>query len=118
VINIYPGRDISLGAVNTTSGAADSDFVTLGTAWFLDFLRPLSFQSGHYISETFCPDQCPIFGKMQKQNNTVVQRCHKSGSVSRLRSVKNCCGLTGTGTGFSPCVLEFYCLHKSVNASY
>lgn len=67
VINIYPGLDISLGAVNTTSGATDSDFDKLGIAWFLDFFRPLSFRSGHYFYETFCPAQCPKFRKTQTE---------------------------------------------------
>jgi len=66
VINIYPGLDISMGAVNTRSFAEGSDFVTLGTVWFLDFLCPLSFRSGHFFSETFCSAHCPIFGPIQK----------------------------------------------------
>jgi hypothetical protein len=118
VINIYSGLNVSLSAVNITSVAGDSDFVTLGTAWFLDFLRPLSFRSGHFFSETFCPAQCPIFGQIQKQSDIVAQPYHISGFVSRLPSAKMYCGLSGRGIGFSLCALAFYCLHKSANAPY
>jgi hypothetical protein len=65
VINIYPGLNTLLGAVNFTSVAEDSDFVALGNSWFLDFLRPLSFRFGNEFSETFCPAQCPILGQIQ-----------------------------------------------------
>jgi hypothetical protein len=118
VINIYPGLNILLGAVKFTSVAEDSDFVALGNAWFLHFLRPLSFRFGHEFSETFCPAQCPIFGQIQKQSDIVVQMSNKSGSVSRLRSTKMYCGLIGTGAGFLPCALAFCCLYKSANAPY
>jgi hypothetical protein len=79
VIIIYPGLDISLFSVYITSAAEDSDFVTLGTAWFLDLLRLLLFRSWLDFSEIFCPAQFSIFVEIQKQSNIVAQPCHKSG---------------------------------------
>jgi hypothetical protein len=118
VIITYPGLDISLGAVYITSAAEYSDFVTLGTAWFLDFFRLLLFRSGLDFSETFCPAQLYIFVAIQKQRNIVAQPCHKSGFVSRLLSAEFYCGLSGKGTGFSRYALAFYCPDNSANAPY
>jgi hypothetical protein len=118
VINIYPGLNISLGAVSTTSVAADSDFVTLGAVWFLYFLRPRSFRSGYKFHEMFCPAQCLIFGQIQKQSNILVQQRRKSGFVRSLRSTKIYCGLIGTGTVFSPSALAFCCQYNSAKAPH
>ena len=48
----------------------------------------------------------------------IVQPCHKSGFVNRLRSAKIYCGLSGTGSGFFLCALAFYGLYKAANAPY
>jgi len=117
VINIYPELNMSLGAVNITPVAENSDFVALRTACFLDFHRPMSFISGHDFSEVFCPAQCPIFGQIQKQRNTVAQPCHKSGFFQQPSLSGNVLWTKWHRVDFCPCALAFFCLYSYNSAS-